>query len=425
MQNLNIVRALRAHLTPAARLAAWNFFWMVLGRVVGQAAQVGVVLLLTRHLTQSQFGMFMTALAIQGYVLLVGSAGLPAVVVREMVQRPQDQRRIASTYLSMTAVMGFGAWTVLSVIVIFLPLGPSEKSLLILTSLAAAIASINPEPLFDSQHAQATASMLVVLGDLLLPAAILLLIATNRLTLTTIGICLVFKWLLVVLLLRSNKKVRHLLSSRFVSLQEARCLWRSSCHLLIAGALAMVPVSGPTIVARVFSGPQEAAIVGLAVQVLQAYIMIVALVQRLLRPHVAGPYGFDRQFVVKLVVFNVAVLSTLFVCAVMGSYVVVRWLLPTEYGAAFVPCVIMAGAGFVGGCGSAVNTYLLVMSRERSILLSFIAAAATFTLAAAFCLSNSFAVGLALATGSAYVAMVGVGAWQLFRGTYRAYISVP
>lgn len=59
MQNLNIVRALRAHLTPAARLAAWNFFWTVLGRVVGQAAQVGVVLLLTHHLTQDQFGMFM------------------------------------------------------------------------------------------------------------------------------------------------------------------------------------------------------------------------------------------------------------------------------------------------------------------------------------------------------------------------------
>jgi O-antigen/teichoic acid export membrane protein len=392
---------------------------MITCRLVGQAALVGVLLVLTRHLSRADFGMFMTALAIQGYVLLVGSAGLPAVVVREMVRRPQDQRRIASTYLSMTGVMGFGAWTVLSVIVIFLPLGPSEKSLLILTSLAAAIASINPEPLFDSQHAQATASMLVVLGDLLLPAAILLLIATNRLTLASIAICLVFKWLLVVLLLGSNKKVRHLLSSRFVSLQEARCLWRSSCHLLIASALAMVPVSGPTIVARVFSGPQEAAIVGLAVQVLQAYIMIVALMQRLLRPHVAGPYGFDRKFVVKLVLFNVAVLSTLFVCAVMGSYVVVRWILPTEYGAALVPCVIMAGAGFIGGCGSAVTTYLLVMGRERSILLSFVAAGATFTLAAAFSLTNSSAVGLAMGTVLAYTALLSVSTLQLYRVVRR------
>lgn len=419
MENPNILRVLRAHLTPAARLAAWNFFWMVLGRVVGQAAQVGVVLLLTHHLTQSQFGMFMTALAIQGYVLLVGSAGLPAVVVREMVQRPQDQPRIASTYLSMTAVMGFGAWSVLSVIVLFSPLGPSEKSLFILTSLAAAIASINPEPLFDSQHAQATAAMIVVLGDLLLPAAILLLIGANALTLTTIGICLVFKWLLVVLLLGSNKKVRHLLSGRFVSLQEVRCLWRSSCHLLIAGTLAMVPVSGPTIVARIFSGPKQAAIVGLAVQVLQTYIMIVALVQRLLRPHVAGPYGFDRKFVVKLVLFNVAVLSSLFVCATMGSYVVVRWILPAEYGAALLPCVIMAGAGFVGGCGFAVNTYLLVMGRERSILLSFIAAAATFGLTAAFHFSNGSAVGLALGTGLAYVALLSVSAWQLYWAVRR------
>ncbi|MEJ5340402.1 MAG: hypothetical protein WHT09_02450 [Thermogutta sp.] len=52
------LRFVAANLTPAARLAAWNFFWMVLGRVVGQAARVGVVLLLTHHLTQDQFGMF-------------------------------------------------------------------------------------------------------------------------------------------------------------------------------------------------------------------------------------------------------------------------------------------------------------------------------------------------------------------------------
>jgi hypothetical protein len=54
MQNLNIVRVLRANLTPAARLAAWNFFWMVLGRVVGQAAQVGVVFLLLLVLLKSE-----------------------------------------------------------------------------------------------------------------------------------------------------------------------------------------------------------------------------------------------------------------------------------------------------------------------------------------------------------------------------------
>ncbi|WP_460184438.1 hypothetical protein [Thermopirellula anaerolimosa] len=68
---------LRRHLTPAARLAAWNFFWMVLGRVVGQAAQLGVVLLLTYHFTQEQFGMFMTALASQGYVPMVASFRQP------------------------------------------------------------------------------------------------------------------------------------------------------------------------------------------------------------------------------------------------------------------------------------------------------------------------------------------------------------
>ena len=57
--------------TPAARRAAWNFFWMVVCRVVGQAALVGVLLVLAHHLNRADFGMFMTALAIQGDALFI------------------------------------------------------------------------------------------------------------------------------------------------------------------------------------------------------------------------------------------------------------------------------------------------------------------------------------------------------------------
>lgn len=53
--------------TPAARRAAWNFGWMVLARAIGQAALFGVILLLARSLSAEKFGMFMTALTIQGY----------------------------------------------------------------------------------------------------------------------------------------------------------------------------------------------------------------------------------------------------------------------------------------------------------------------------------------------------------------------
>lgn len=63
-----IRRLLNSHLTPAARRAAWNFGWMVLARAIGQAALFGIILLLGRSLSQEQFGIFMTALAIEGYV---------------------------------------------------------------------------------------------------------------------------------------------------------------------------------------------------------------------------------------------------------------------------------------------------------------------------------------------------------------------
>jgi O-antigen/teichoic acid export membrane protein len=43
---------------------------MITCRLVGQAAQVGVLLILARHLSQVEFGTFMTALAIQGHALV-------------------------------------------------------------------------------------------------------------------------------------------------------------------------------------------------------------------------------------------------------------------------------------------------------------------------------------------------------------------
>lgn len=378
MQNLNIVRVLRANLTPAARLAAWNFFWMVLGRVVGQAAQVGVVLLLTHHLTQDQFGMFMTALAIQGYVLLVGSAGLPAVVVREMVQRPQDQPRIASTYLSMTAVMGFGAWTVLSVIVLFLPLGPSEKSLFILTSLAAAIASVNPEPLFDSQHAQATAAMLVLLGDLAMLAMTILVLLLNALSLPLLGLIFALKWLLTIVLLISSSRLQRLLSVRFVSFEEARSLWRASRYLLVTSFLGLVPVTGPTVVARLIGGPSQAAITGLAVQVLQLYMTFVMLAGRVLYPHVASPIGFDPSFIRKQIIFYVCFHGFLFTGTVIGSFFLVRYVLPDDYLSAFYPCLIMALAGLLSGATTITNYYLLGLKKETTIARAYALGCAIF-----------------------------------------------
>jgi hypothetical protein len=68
-----VVTFIDEFVTPTARRAAWNFFWMVVCRAVAQAALVGMVLVLTRHLSRADFGMFMTALAIQGHVFSGGA----------------------------------------------------------------------------------------------------------------------------------------------------------------------------------------------------------------------------------------------------------------------------------------------------------------------------------------------------------------
>lgn len=170
----------RSYFTPAGRQAAWNLAWMLGGRLVSQASLLLVVLLLTRALGLEQFGIFSTALALQGYIVILGSAGMPTVVVRECVRRPQDRTRIASTFLAVSWSVGGIAALSLAVGAWFLCTSPVEKTVLIIMALGTAVATANPEPIFDALHRQAVPAVILALADLALLAAIAVVCSGRR-----------------------------------------------------------------------------------------------------------------------------------------------------------------------------------------------------------------------------------------------------
>lgn len=121
------IRLLQSYLTPAGKQAAGNLAWMLAGRVISQVCLVGVILLLTRALGPERFGIFATALALQGYIVLLATAGMPAVVVREAVRRPGEVAPIASTFLAVAWVVGLFVALMLSVTVLFKTISLEEK----------------------------------------------------------------------------------------------------------------------------------------------------------------------------------------------------------------------------------------------------------------------------------------------------------
>lgn len=221
----HVVNFARSYLTPAGRQAVWNLTWMLAGRITSQVCLVVVILLLTRALGQQRFGIFATALAIQGYIVLLGAAGMPAVIVREAVRRPHQRSEIASTFLGVAWLIGLLGAAALGVTVFFLDISPAERLLLIAMCLGAAVASGNPQPLFDALHRQAFPSLTLAAGDVLLLAGIALLWLAGGVSLPAIGLLFSLKWLATV-------AVMVLCVRRWVPLAVASVHWAEAARLV-------------------------------------------------------------------------------------------------------------------------------------------------------------------------------------------------
>ena len=377
---LSLTSFFSSYLTPAVKRAAWNLFWMLVGTAISQLSSFAALLILTHALGREQFGMLATALAVQGYVALLGSAGMPAVVVREMVLRPQDRSSIATTFLAISWTLGVLAALVTVVIVPWLGLSPAEQFLWIVLLVGTGIGCANPQFLFDALHRQAQPAIVIALLDI----TVLLLLAYfsifSRLTLPIVGLVIAGKWALVVGILLALFSRYVKLELRSVKASEAGRLLSSSWPLLVSGVLSSIPLSGATILVRIYSGAIEAAYTGLAVQVCQTLLMAGVLAHRTVRPHVAGPYGFEPSFIRKLVFFYLLYCSVLGVLAVTACYIVIIFVMDPGYRPALPACLIAILAAVLGIAGTASNNYLLVLNKERRILLGYVFAAVLFLL---------------------------------------------
>ncbi len=259
-------RLRRALTTPAALRAAWNFGWMVAGAVISQACLVAVILLATWALGPRQFGSFCFILTIQNYLILVGAAGLPAILVREVVTRPAEADGIVGTYLAITWSVGGLVGAAVLVAGPLLPILPVERLALVVMVLATIPACAQVHVLFDADHRQALAAGVMAVSDLALLAAVLGLWKYGRLQLVSLASCFAVKWVLstLVLLVIYHRWLRPLRWQ--ISGLEARRFWRSGWPVLAASILGTIPTSGGVIVVRALHGPEEAAIAGLGTQ---------------------------------------------------------------------------------------------------------------------------------------------------------------
>ena len=377
---LSLTSFFSSYLTPAGKRAAWNLFWMLLGRVVSQACLVAVTLLLTRALAREEFGIFATALSLQGYVVLLGSAGMPAIVTRELVRRPEDASRVASTYFAVAWAIGGAAVVAICVVIRLLEISRVEQFVLTMVVLGSAFACGNPQPIFDAFQRQALPAVVMASSDVLLLGITIILALNGRLTLPTSALLFFCKWLLL------NGSL-ILLAARFVPLRpaavrgsEAVLIWKGAWPILLGSILYLLPNSGGVIIVRWLKGPSEAAAAGLAYQVFQAFAQVSLLFHQVLRPHIFSTYGQETWFVKKALFALLVFLFLLASATLFGVWIVFRLILGAQFADALACCLVAVGAGVFLALVYFAGAYTVAMHAERTNAKIMLVTAAVFIL---------------------------------------------
>ena len=185
--------------------------------------------------------------------------------------------------------------------------------------------------------------------------------------------------------------------------------------------LSAIPMSGSVVLVRVWCGEAEAAVYGIAFQLIAVELLVLGLFLRVIQPHIAGAYALTRSFIQQLsvvVVSGLLGLTVLFLCL---GWFLFSCVLPPGYWIAYeVLCLLQA---FVTcyALAAVVNAYLIRGRGEARVWAAHVFAVVIY-LAAVFLGAARDRRGFAVATtaSSAFVLGLGVvGLWSVAKRSRR------
>jgi O-antigen/teichoic acid export membrane protein len=414
---------IRSYQTPAGKQAAWNLVALVVLTVLTQAAAVLTLLLLTNGLGPAGFGVFAFAIALQQYLYLTGTLGTALVLFREGVREPEQLDAITTAYQATGLAGSLVVGALTAAVAWFAPISPGERDLICLTAAGNVGACLALAPLFDVHHRQPLAGIIGLAVEIVALAAVFALVRAERLTLSWVGVVYAVKWWLIT----AGQYVVYRLAIRPLRLvfcgERLRRMIRSSLPLAGSTMIAGLPANAGVFFVRLFRGEADAGVFGVASQAAAAYLMFSYLAIRILQPHIAGPYGLDRSFLCKLLLFAALFLVLL----AMGGFAVgagvILWLLAPEYRAALVPMAVLLGAAVLLSAGVLASSYLVVLHRERTVLTAHAVSAVVYVAGVVVLVPLLGNVGAA--TAAALAAVCGTVWMVVVVGRNLAHVELP
>lgn len=367
---MNQLRAfLRSYWTPAGRQALGNFVGLGLGIGIGHLCAFVALILLTRSLGPDGFGRVSFALTVQSYLLYVGGLGAGAILIREVARRPADAERLTGAYLALVSLASALVAGLHIAVVLLLPLAAEERGLHLALALGTGPLALALVSLFDAFHRQTLSAAVIAAGEILGLLALIVLDRFDGLGLPQVGAVYAGKWLVMTLgqLAVFGLFVRRLRWA--IDQTTMAVLVRAGLPVLVSSLVTMIPLTSGILFVRASHGEALAGVYGIATQFATGVYLLGVIGNRVLQPHISGPYGLDRGFVRKLVAFELAFVVVLTATGWAAGLIATRWLLPADY--AEVPAILtmlLAAVAAILVAGVA-QSYLIRFHRERTMML--------------------------------------------------------
>ncbi len=344
---------------------------------VGQAVALLSVLLISQRISSEEFGRLSSGLAIQNYIVLLGSLGLRTIATRDLARSPDQISRIWGTFWGLIGPIGaavavaghFIAGSVFS-------WTPDEMWMSACLSVGAWFSMLSLAPLLDAVGRQPVSVASVAVSEVLFLVALLMGLMAARLTWLGAGFAL--KWTLAstvqAVALWATTQPGRLQVSRDV-LQS----WRRSAPWLLATALiSHLPFAASVVLVRSLRGEGEAAVTGLAVQFATGLLLVAGLAFRFVQPMFRAANdlrsGRARIAIQKICGGLVGV----WLLGAAAVWVLTSYWLPAAFHQTWPTFFVLLTASLFGGGAYLLWAMLNALDMEASILAGYSAGAVVF-----------------------------------------------
>jgi len=378
----------------------WLFFDKVLRMGVGLLVGVWVA----RHLGPEQFGLYSFATAFVGMFSAVAGLGLQSIVVRDLVQHPENKAETLGTAATLQLIGGLLAYGLLMSTIFWLR--PEDHLAQVLVAILGSILLFKASEIaaswFESQ-VQSKYTVWVQNGCFLVFASIKIALILQGAPLVDFAWAAVGEALLVALLLLMTAGLKGQKFNQLdISVARAKTLLQDSWPLLMSGLAIMIYMKIDQIMLGQMVGDEAVGIYSAAVRISEVWYFIpTAIVASTFPSILEAKKHSERQYYQRLQqLYDLMVLISIGIALPMTffSTSLVTGLFGNEYGAGGTVLAIHIWASVFVSLGVASSNWFVAENRQ---MLSFqrTALGAAVNIALNFLLIPTFeAVGAAFAT---------------------------